>query len=338
MPKKAVKMILDVVMTSLMVVLMNTATTGLTLHEVLGLFAGVLFVVHKALNWAWIRAVAKNLFRKGTKAKTRVLFALNVLVFLSVAVMIGSGVLISESLFHFTLNHGVRPWFVTLHRSAAYTSLVLISIHLGMHWNMIIQTVKKWMGLSGVKRARTIASRVVAVCIMLAGVKASADKNLTGEIAAPFIPSADTGEEQQNLRGYRGNHGGDTIEATTVSTQTASSQTLEEYLSGLTCTGCSRHCPLSDPQCVRGEQQAAQAETEYYNLQNSGSEESTQQEGSTQDSAESGETHAASTSDSSPFGFLEFIPIMGLFVGGTHYTVLLAGRKKRTPPVPRLPE
>lgn len=326
MPKKAVKMILDLVMTLLIVLLMNLATTGLALHELLGLFAGVLFLVHKALNWAWIRAVSKNLFRKETPAKTKFLYMLNVLVFLSVTVMIGSGVLISESLFHFTLAGGLRPLVSALHRSAAYTSLVLISVHLGMHWAAIVKTVKKWMGLSGVKRARTIAARFTAVCIMLAGVKASADRNVAGEIVSPLTQAKDTGESRQNQYNYRKNHS--TLNAAAVSTVASASQSLEDYLSGLTCTACGRHCPLSAPQCGRGSQQAATAETEYYS-RNGGSGENTQQSG---DAARGG----AGSADSA-LGFLDFIPIMGLFVGGTHYTVLLTKKKKETPSVPRLP-
>ena len=41
--------------------------------------------------------------------------------------------------------------------------------------------------------------------------------------------------------------------------------TLQEYLSKLFCTGCSKHCPLTAPQCRKGNIQADQAEIKYYN-------------------------------------------------------------------------
>lgn len=39
---------------------------------------------------------------------------------------------------------------------------------------------------------------------------------------------------------------------------------LAEFLSGLRCSGCGKHCPLSHPRCARGEMQAQQATEEYY--------------------------------------------------------------------------
>ena len=39
---------------------------------------------------------------------------------------------------------------------------------------------------------------------------------------------------------------------------------LAEFLSGLPCSGCGKHCPLSHPRCARGEMQAQRATEEYY--------------------------------------------------------------------------
>ena len=41
---------------------------------------------------------------------------------------------------------------------------------------------------------------------------------------------------------------------------------LEEFLSSMYCTGCSRHCSLLSPRCGRGEAQAEQAQYEYEQL------------------------------------------------------------------------
>lgn len=42
--------------------------------------------------------------------------------------------------------------------------------------------------------------------------------------------------------------------------------TLEEYLSRLRCTGCSRRCILTNPHCSKGVAKAATAEIEYYEI------------------------------------------------------------------------
>lgn len=45
---------------------------------------------------------------------------------------------------------------------------------------------------------------------------------------------------------------------------TPPSPTLAEFFTGLRCSGCGKHCPLSHPRCGRGELQARQATEEYY--------------------------------------------------------------------------
>lgn len=41
---------------------------------------------------------------------------------------------------------------------------------------------------------------------------------------------------------------------------------LGDYLSSLTCSGCGKHCSLLSPRCGKGENQAAQATNEYYEI------------------------------------------------------------------------
>lgn len=41
---------------------------------------------------------------------------------------------------------------------------------------------------------------------------------------------------------------------------------LDEYLKGLFCNGCGRHCSLLAPQCRKGVSRAKTAQTEYYNI------------------------------------------------------------------------
>lgn len=44
---------------------------------------------------------------------------------------------------------------------------------------------------------------------------------------------------------------------------------LDDYLKGLFCNGCGRHCSLLSPQCGKGERKAEQATAEYYNTYSS---------------------------------------------------------------------
>ena len=55
-----------------------------------------------------------------------------------------------------------------------------------------------------------------------------------------------------------------TIDQTPESSEPAI--TITDYLSSLFCTGCSKHCPLTNPQCSRGDIQVKQATQEYQSI------------------------------------------------------------------------
>ncbi len=318
MKKTYSRMTLDIIMTALMVVLMNTFITGMLIHEILGIFICLLFFVHKFLNYQWIKAVTLHLFKKSVRTKTRMMYVLDLLLLCGVALTLVSGILISKELFSFSLFRGQSGLLSALHRSAAYTSLILISVHIGLHWQSLMAAFKKMAGITAASRFRTVAARSVTVCIMLLGIKASADKDVIGNISSPFTQKNQTEFGGQTINSYKKRKNQTELSAVSVSMQDTASQTLEEYLSGLNCTACHRHCPLSSPQCGRGEQQAAEAETAYYNENESGSSDASQ---SAQGKAEETRGGEASGSAAAALGY---IPIMGLFIAGTHYTVLVS--------------
>jgi len=51
-----------------------------------------------------------------------------------------------------------------------------------------------------------------------------------------------------------------------VTDDSSTNISLIDYLSKLFCTGCSRHCPLSNPGCNKGEQQKEDKTEEYYQI------------------------------------------------------------------------
>lgn len=361
------KMLFDLIMTILLVFLMDTFTTGLMLHEILGLLLGVFFIIHKLLHYKWIKSVALRLFDPTVKKKAKFLFAVDFLLLVGVTVILVTGIGISRELFGLAdSNHALALW-VALHHCAAYGSLILISVHIGLHWSSILSAAKKAFGMVQHSRARAVIARVAAVCIMLAGVKASIQRDVAGNLTEPFaVGRDDTQTSTTVITGYTEavkQTSTATITKTAVTAQPAAAETLQEYLSKLICTGCSKRCPLSRPLCGKGETRAAAATTEYYQKNNSstGSSSSSQADsagsGSTgssssakADSSSSGSTGNSASSQSGTAGsssaqsdsstasaaaagsastqnplspLADFIPIMGLFIGGAHYSMLL---------------
>ena len=96
-----------------------------------------------------------------------------------------------------------------------------------------------------------------------------------------------------------------TIKQSQSTDNSASPQTLKNFLAGLTCTLCPKHCLLINPGCSKGEEQVAIATKEYYSNIVTTSEE--------QDESE----------DIIIVTLTDFLPIMGLYIAGTHYLVMI---------------
>ncbi len=327
------KMILDVIMTAIMLLLMKIAFTGITLHELLGLGVFIMFFVHKFFNRKWIKAISLKLFSKNLPIKTKVMYAIDVLLLILVTLTIISGILISQVLFT-QFNADDISFWSNWHHFAAYSSLVLISIHIGMHWQSIMNMVKKALQLSDKNSVRTFVSRTFAALIMFFGLKVLIRDDISSNFTAPF--SSDN--ESEKLTTVSVSHSSDnTISATQLSTATQLSSdvpTLEDYLGKLVCTGCGRRCPLTALSCSRGNKYK-EAAIEEYNEQYSSTKSSNSAEDDSPSSSDENKsaTGKSSENDDSPSASddtssnesapLDYILLMGLFVAGTHYVITI---------------
>lgn len=132
--KVKMKMGIDFLMTVLLLPLMAYQITGQELHEWFGVGILVLFLLHNILNIRWYRSLFKG--------KYTLLWAMQTLINISVLIdmlCLGfSGVVMSRHVFAGLSIHGPMATARTLHLAASYWGFVLISIHLGFHWRMIL--------------------------------------------------------------------------------------------------------------------------------------------------------------------------------------------------------
>jgi hypothetical protein len=86
--------------------------------------------------------------------------------------MIISAVLISSDLFPFIpINNDML--LRQIHVQTAYWGLIIVSVHIGLSWGMVISSVKRMTGITGPSRIRTITLRIMAVLIVAYGVHSS---------------------------------------------------------------------------------------------------------------------------------------------------------------------
>lgn len=132
--KLKIKMTIDILMTILLILLMMYQVIGQKLHEYYGVAMLTLFIIHHIWNINWYKNFFKGKYKTACTLNTIVNFAL--LVFM---LCLGfSGIIIYRHVFTFLPINRSMTTARTIHMATSYWSFVLISVHLGLHWGMII--------------------------------------------------------------------------------------------------------------------------------------------------------------------------------------------------------
>lgn len=163
--KMKVKIGVDIAMTFLMLLLMGYMVTGEFAHEWLGMGMFVLFFLHNYLNIAWYRGLVK-----GNYTVYRIFHTLvNFLLLLSMLALLVSSLILSRYLFAWLPIHGGMELGRNLHMAGAYWAFLLMSVHLGLHWGMVMGMIRKVLPGNGKQRFRTIALKILAAAVALYG-------------------------------------------------------------------------------------------------------------------------------------------------------------------------
>ncbi|MEV5027456.1 DUF4405 domain-containing protein [Paenibacillus sp. LPE1-1-1.1] len=172
-PKMLFKLIIDLTMTILMLIEMAYYITGNTFHEFLGVSVLVLFVIHNFLNRRWFSTILKGKYN----LRRIVQIVLNLLFLVTMAVMMICGILISSELFTF-IQINDDTIFRQIHVQTAYWGFIIMALHVGFSWGMIINSVRRMTGITGTNRIRTMGLRVLAALIVFYGVYASFEREI----------------------------------------------------------------------------------------------------------------------------------------------------------------
>lgn len=133
-PKMILKLTVDIGMTFCLLFLMTYELIGQAAHEWIGIGMFFLFVLHHILNQSWSRNLLKGKYSPFRIAQT----AIVVLVLLSIAGSMVSGVILSRHALSFLPIKGGRSFARSLHMLSAYWGFVFMGLHLGLHWSMVV--------------------------------------------------------------------------------------------------------------------------------------------------------------------------------------------------------
>lgn len=151
---------------------------GNVAHELAGTAMFLLLIAHNVFNRRWYGSISR------TRRDPRGLFNIAVTLALATAMLalLVTSILISNAL------SGVMSAFGgftvrQIHTLAAYWVLVIVGVHLGLRWPMLMGMARNVLGISHPNPARTLVLRVVAAGIAALGVWSSFRLGLGGKLS-----------------------------------------------------------------------------------------------------------------------------------------------------------
>lgn len=160
-PKVKVKIAIDVGMTIALLLLMAYELIGQAVHEWIGVSMFVLFILHHVLNGKWTQSLMKGKYTALRSVQT----GLVLLILISMLGSMFSGIILSRHVLADITIRGLRSFARNLHMLSAYWGFVLMSLHLGFHWSMM-------MGMAGkfVKKTSKIRKWILrGIAVLVAG-------------------------------------------------------------------------------------------------------------------------------------------------------------------------
>lgn len=174
-PIAIAKIAVDVLMTLGLLLLMGYQLWGEAAHEWVGAGMLILFVVHHFLNRNWY----KTLF-KGRYTPMRVLqVSVNLLLLVAMIAQMYSGIVMSRHVFVFLPFEGGMALVRRLHILGAYWGFILMSVHLGLHWNMFLGMARKKTGEKNTSNARKKLLPLAGILIAAYGISVFFNRDFT---------------------------------------------------------------------------------------------------------------------------------------------------------------
>lgn len=163
--KRKIKILIDIAMIIMLPVLMAYLLVGEKIHEWVGTVMFFLFISHHILNYYWLKNITKGRYDKIRILRT----IINACLMIIMLMLVISGVVMSKYVFVELPFGGGIGKVRLIHLLASHWGLVLMSLHLGLHWSIFMEIAKKRIG----KRTVHLSiMRVTAIIIFVYGIYA----------------------------------------------------------------------------------------------------------------------------------------------------------------------
>ncbi len=162
------RLALDVVAAGLILMGLSYWWLGNTVHEIVGTAMFLLVIMHNVFNRRWYGTISAS------RRETRGLINIGVTALLLVAML----VLLVTSIFVSNTLSGLMPSYGRftvreIHTLAAYWMLVIVAVHLGFRWPLIMKAARSLCGISKPNAVRRFLLRTIAIAIAIHGIWSS---------------------------------------------------------------------------------------------------------------------------------------------------------------------
>ena len=139
------------VMDSLLLVffiLANVPQVNLPFHEWISFVFIVPFIIHLLLHYDWVLKTPPRFFQR-IGGEIRFNFIFDCLLYLMMILVIISGILASEVVLPLFMQFEALPFWTEVHHKYSNLLIILVGVHLGMHWRWIAELTKTMFRKSG---------------------------------------------------------------------------------------------------------------------------------------------------------------------------------------------
>lgn len=159
------KITVDALMTLTLLFLMGYQLWGEAAHEWAGAGMLMLFFAHHILNRSWYKSLFKGRYTPMRVFQTCV----DMLLLIAMLAQMYSGIVMSRHVFAFLPVDGGMALARRLHILGAYWGYLLMSVHLGLHWNMFLGMAKKRTGKAAPFKRRSLILFLIGLLIAAYG-------------------------------------------------------------------------------------------------------------------------------------------------------------------------
>lgn len=140
-----IQLLADIVLFIGIVWVLMPQATGILLHEWGSLLVIIPLLIHLVLDWQWIVAITKR-FLKRQSGEVRFNYFWNWFQFVMMVIAIFSGILISNAaLPAIGIPIVVDPFWLEIHLFSSNSVMIMLGVHLAMHWQWITTNFKRYI-------------------------------------------------------------------------------------------------------------------------------------------------------------------------------------------------